>query len=187
LTESKDKNTINLLFLIKVLDWHLNCLYHSNIIIIRDDIAKVLWGYYLNAWERHVEKEGGKVWSEVDGWHNQPFSKMETNSQHWPPNQRLYLTMPPIPTQLFLFTAFNSQLWTKLCGLSLLCFATLVMHNASNKKTRRRIKTKRVEPSLCSSLTQQVLINHSLFPNFIILRFPSIFHITFSSFLTNNK
>ncbi|KAG5010553.1 hypothetical protein JHK87_019068 [Glycine soja] len=36
-----------------------------------------------------------------------PFSTMETNCDHWLPNQRLYLTMAPIETQLFPLAGFR--------------------------------------------------------------------------------
>ncbi|RDX61577.1 hypothetical protein CR513_60179, partial [Mucuna pruriens] len=76
----------------------------------------------LNTWKGHVETYGGKLWSEVDGSNKQAFSTMETNCEHWPPNQRLYLTMA---SQLFLLHGVKVEI----------CFSLLVGPNATTSPT----------------------------------------------------
>lgn len=65
-------------------------------------------GDCLNAWKGHVEVYDGKLWNEVDGSHNPRLSTLGTNYENWPPNQRLYLTMAPIGTQLLFLAGYKT-------------------------------------------------------------------------------
>jgi hypothetical protein len=63
-------------------------------------------GDCLNAWKGHIEVYDGSIWNEVEGspqaLKGSPISTSEANHEDWQPNQRLYLTMAPIGTCLYL-------------------------------------------------------------------------------------
>lgn len=63
-------------------------------------------GDCLNAWKGHIEVYDGSLWNEVEGspqaLRGSPNSTSEANHEGWQTNQRLYLTMAPIGTCLYL-------------------------------------------------------------------------------------
>ncbi|KAE7995610.1 hypothetical protein FH972_000386 [Carpinus fangiana] len=63
-------------------------------------------GDCLNAWKGHIEVYDGSIWNEVEGspqaLKGSPISTSEANHEDWQPNQRLYLTMAPIGSCLYL-------------------------------------------------------------------------------------
>ncbi|KAI4299325.1 hypothetical protein L6164_032794 [Bauhinia variegata] len=61
-------------------------------------------GDCLNAWKGHIEAYDGKLWTEVEGSQNRSLAGHE----NWPANQRLYLTMTPIGTQLFFLAGYRT-------------------------------------------------------------------------------
>ncbi|XP_054777022.1 F-box/kelch-repeat protein SKIP30-like [Prosopis cineraria] len=58
-------------------------------------------GDCLNAWKGQVEAFDGKLWNEVDGSRKQSLSTLEAN-------QRLYLTMAPIRSELYFLAGYGT-------------------------------------------------------------------------------
>ncbi|KAK3039538.1 hypothetical protein RJ639_027682 [Escallonia herrerae] len=65
-------------------------------------------GDCFQKWKGHIEAYDGKlnIWNEVDGSHletlSSPVSTSDSTEANWPPCKRLYLTMAPIRTHLYL-------------------------------------------------------------------------------------
>lgn len=70
-------------------------------------------GDCLKAWKGHIESYDGELnmWDEVNGSCLQtlssPVSTSSTNTEDWPPIQRLYLTMAPIGTHLYFLAGYR--------------------------------------------------------------------------------
>ncbi|XP_007025725.2 PREDICTED: kelch-like protein 5 [Theobroma cacao] len=66
-------------------------------------------GDCLKPWKGHIEMYDGKLnmWDEVDGSCFQISTSAGTNDEHWPPMERLYLTMAPIGTQLYFLAGYR--------------------------------------------------------------------------------